>query len=49
MISIGLVKVVFGEAGFPFWSTIESEIVVERFVFGWDVEFPNKANGFIVD
>ncbi len=49
IISIGCERFVWIETSFPFWSRIESEIDVETFVFDWDFEFPNEANGCIVD
>ncbi len=49
IISIGCDTFVWIETSFPFWSRIESEIDVDTFVFAEDLEFPNEANGCIID
>ncbi len=49
IISIGCERFVSIETSFPYWSRIESEIDVDTFVFAEDLEFPNEANGCIID
>ncbi len=49
IISIKLLRFVWMETSFRFWSRIESDIDLDRFVFNWERDWSATASGCMDD